>query len=140
MVAVSLSSEAGPGLVAALEKGRILPPTEHSPYRMDWVGVLTLCRRAPWPGVEDWLAKQIDKTDPINIRTPEDADAGASAAAALVEMNGGEVSAFHLERKTFQELTDLENPCYRFRKPEGRELVKRWWQARLEARKTSETP
>jgi hypothetical protein len=140
VVAIAGAAEAGPGLVAALEKGRVMPPTDHSPYRMDWVAVLTLCRRAPWPGVEDWLARQVDKTDPININTPDEADAGASAAAALVEMNGGEVSAFHLERKTFQELIDLENPAFRFRKPEGRELVKRWWKAKAEARKTSETP
>jgi len=140
VVAIAGAAEAGPGLVAGLEKGRVMPPTDHSPYRMDWVAVLTLCRRTPWPGAEDWLAKQIDRTDPININTPEDADAGASAAAALVEMNGGEVSAFHLERKTFQELMDLENPGFKFRKPEGRELVKRWWKAKVEARKASETP
>jgi hypothetical protein len=27
----------------------------------------------------------------------------------------------------FDELIDLENPGYRFTKPEGREKVKRWW-------------
>jgi hypothetical protein len=140
MVAITATADAGPGLVAALEKGRVMPPTDHSPYRMDWISILTLCRRDPWPGAADWLAKQIDKTDPINVNSPDDADAGASAAAALVEMNGGEVAAFHLERKTFQELIDLENPGFRFRKPEGREMVKRWWQAQVEARKASQTP
>lgn len=124
---------AGRGLAAAIDRDRILEPTAAKPYRIEWIAAFYLASQAPWEGVDAWLAKQIDRTEPLRIDEPEAADVGASAAALLLARHGEEPSAFHLERHVFDELIDLENPGFRFTKPEGREKVKRWWDERQAA-------
>ena len=121
------TSAAGPALAKAIEARQILPPIEWAPYRMDWLALLVLSERTAWPRLDDWLASQLDNRDPISIREPQAAEAGASAAALLLRRHGRSPSEFSLERHVFDDLIDLENPCYRFSKPEGHEEVARWW-------------
>jgi hypothetical protein len=119
--------EAGKGVAAAIDRGRILPPTESKPYRIEWVAALNLASQAPWDGVDAWLADHLDRTDALRIDEPEVAEVGASCAALLLSRHGAEPSTFGLERHVFDDLIDLENPGYRFTKPDGREKVKQWW-------------
>jgi hypothetical protein len=121
------TAEAGRALAAAIDKRRILEPTAAKPYRIEWVAALMLAREVPWDGLDAWLAGLIDRTDALKIDDAKPADVGASAAALLVERHGADPSAFHLERREYGDLIDLENPGYRFTEPEGREAVKRWW-------------
>lgn len=125
--------ESGEAVAAAIDKDRVLPPTEEKPYRIDWVAALYLAETAPWRKVDDWLAAQLDRTEPISVREPQAADVGASCAARLLKRAGRDPSQFGLERHEFPELIDLENPGYRFTKPESRAEVKRWWNERRNA-------
>ncbi|MCE9608097.1 MAG: hypothetical protein K8U03_24690 [Planctomycetia bacterium] len=127
------TAEAGPALIGAIEKRRVLEPTTATPYRMDWICLFVLGERVGWPGLDDWLVAQLDRTDAISIREPSVADVGASAAALLVQRHGRTPSEFGLERQMFAELIDLENPGFRFSKPEGRADVKKWWLQTKEA-------
>jgi hypothetical protein len=124
------TAEAGRSVAAAIDKRRILGPTETKPYRMDWISALTLARQAPWDGLDEWLAAQLERTEPLKIDDAHAADVGASAAALLLERQGVEPSAYGLRRHEFPDLIDLGNPGYRFAKPEDREAVKRWWDER----------
>ena len=116
----------------------MLLPVEETPYRMDWVALLVVAERYPWPGRDAWLAEHIASTDAINIREPEAADVGASVAAVLVRASGGSESEFNLRRHEFPELIDLENPGFGFTRPEGRTAVEKWWHERA-AREASKT-
>lgn len=124
------TATAGPALQKAIDEAKVLLPVEETPYRMDWVALLVLVRAHGWPGRDTWLAKHFDTRDAINIRVPEAAEVGASAAAAVVLAAGGSPSEFHLQNQAFDELTDLENPGFRFSAPEGREAVVRWFAER----------
>lgn len=119
--------EAGRGLAAAIDKGRFLEPTAVKPYRVEWAAVLDLARMAPWPDVDRWLADHLDRKEALKIDEPESADIGASCAALLLERHSVDPASFDLEHCEFDELIDLEQPGYRFAKPEGRESVKAWW-------------
>lgn len=121
------AAPAGPALAAAIEKRRVLEPTEDNPFRIDWLSLLVLTDRVEWPGCDDWLAAQVDKTDPIKITEPNDATVGASAAALLLRRHGRAPSEFGLQQHSFVELIDLENPGYHFLEPAGAAAVKKWW-------------
>lgn len=126
-IAMIGAAPAGPALAAAIEKRRVLEPTDDTPYRMDWLALLVLTDRVAWPGCDEWLAAQIDKTDPIKITEPQHATVGASAAALLLRRYGRTPSEFGLQQHSFVELIDLENPGYHFTEPEGAAAVKKWW-------------
>jgi hypothetical protein len=132
--------EVGRALAKAIDKQRVLEPTAAKPYRIDWVAALSLGYTVPWSGIDAWLAAQIDRTEPIRIDQPKAADVGASAAALLVRRHGGDLSTFGLERHTFVELTDLENPGYRFTNADGRADVKKWWSEQPAATNGAKAP
>lgn len=119
--------EAGRAIAAAIDKRRILEPTREKPYRIDVVTALYLAETAPWSGVDTWLAAQVDRTDPIRVDRPDAADVGASAAALLARRHDGNLNELGLESRPFDELTDLENPAYRFQNTESRAKFKQWW-------------
>lgn len=119
--------ESGEAIAAAIDKRRILEPTDAKPYRIEWVALLDVSKSSPWPGLDAWLAGQVERTEAINVREPDAADVGASAAALLLHRNGRDPDEFFLQRRDFPELIDLGNPGYRFTKPEGRAAVKTWW-------------
>ncbi|MBA4020537.1 MAG: hypothetical protein C0483_25540 [Pirellula sp.] len=132
------TASAGVALQKAIDRKLVLLPVEETPYRMDWVALLVVAERYRWPGRDAWLAEHIASTDAINIREPDVADVGASVAAVLVRATGGSESEFALKRHEFPELIDLENPGFRFTRPEGRAAVEMWWRERggREASKT----
>ncbi len=132
------TASAGVALQKAVDRKLVLLPVEETPYRMDWVALLVVAERYQWPGRDAWLADHIASTDAINIREPEAADVGASAAAVLVRAAGGSESEFSLKRREFPELIDLENPGFAFTRPEGRAAVEKWWRD-LAAREASKT-
>lgn len=122
------TAEAGPAMAAAIDKKRIMDPTDASPFRMEWICLLALTERVAWPGCDDWLAAQLDRTEAMDIRDPKAGTTGASAAALLIRRHGGTPSELGLERRHYAELIDLENPCYRLSGNEGPAIVKKWWQ------------
>jgi hypothetical protein len=122
------TATAGPALAAAIEKQRVLEPTEDHPFRMDWLSLLVLTDRVEWPGCDEWLAAQVDKTDAIKLNDPKAATVGASCAALLLRRHGRVPSEFGLQQHSFAELVDLENPGFRFNDAGGAKAVKSWWQ------------
>ena len=139
VLARSASSSAGPALAEAIDRARVLPPTFEAPVRMDWLAALHLANRAPWPGLDAWLAAQVDRRDPLDLNTPAAADAGASAAALLVRRASEAPSMFGLERVPglFDGLDDVG---FRFSRPAGRDEVRAWWQKRHLAEPKSPVP
>lgn len=119
--------EAGQALAAAIDKNRVLEPNDGGPFRMEWLSLLDLSERVEWPGCDEWLAAQIDRTEHLDIRSTQRATTGASAAALLLRRHDQDPSAFGLERRFYEELGDLGNPGYRFTAPEGPARVKKWW-------------
>ncbi len=74
------TQEAAPGLLEALAKQRILPPTVQSPYAWGWIAALAIAARDPWPEVDDWLAEVVPRPDPLRLP-----DAGGKFASHSVE-------------------------------------------------------
>jgi len=121
------TAAAGTALAAAIEKRRVLEPTDENPFRIDWLSLFVLTDRVAWPGCDEWLAAQLDKTDPIKLTEPTTATVGASAAALLLRRHGRAPSEFGLQQHAFVELIDLENPGYRYGDASGAAAVKKWW-------------
>lgn len=140
VLAQTAAAAAGPALAEAIDRNRILPPTFETPLRMDWLALLHLANRAPWPGLEDWLASHLDRTDPLDVNNPAVADAGASVAALLVRRAGEAPPTFGLERAASVEFDGLDDVAYRFTRPPARDEVRRWWRERRGNEKRPLTP
>jgi hypothetical protein len=121
------TAEAAQAIAAAIDKNRVLEPNDAGPFRMEWLCLLDLTERVEWPGCDEWLAAQIDRTEHLDIRSTQRATSGASAAALLLRRHEQDPSAFDLERRIYDELRDLGNPGYRFTTPEGPAKVEKWW-------------
>ncbi|MBX9792161.1 MAG: hypothetical protein K2Y37_24820 [Pirellulales bacterium] len=79
-----------PGIVAAIEAGRFLPPKAEAPYHWAWLAALAIANREPWPESDEWLAGLVARTDPLVYRpaaseSAADANDREAAPAADVE-------------------------------------------------------
>jgi hypothetical protein len=124
--------EALPGLVKALDVGRFRPPTaKGNQYHYGWMAVLGICRRDPWPGVDDFLAGLLHRRErlfvPANDAQDEVPEVGATAAAILAERNGWKPAELGLERMQFDPLNNAGCPGHRFASPAARERVLAMW-------------
>ena len=123
--------EAVPGILRAVEQGRIEKPRGAAPYDFPWVAVLTIARRDPWPGVQAWLADLVPRKYALRIGgTLTICELGATAAGLLLERRGNGPDAFHLALGADTLLTTVIN-CrpYYFTDEKGRDQVLEWWSA-----------
>jgi hypothetical protein len=67
-----------PGIVAAIEAGRFLPPRAEAPYHWPWLAALAIANRQPWPECDDWLAGLVARTDAL-VHRPATPDASPGA-------------------------------------------------------------
>ncbi|MBI1901863.1 MAG: hypothetical protein HYS13_12225 [Planctomycetia bacterium] len=124
--------EALPGLVQSLDAGKFRPPTaKGNQYHYGWMAVLGICRRDPWPGVDDFLAGLLHRRErlfvPANDGQDEVPEVGATAAAILAERNGWKTADLGLERMQFDPLNNAGCPGHRFASPAASERVLAMW-------------
>jgi hypothetical protein len=124
-LAIHGTHEAIPGLVQAIEAHRIYEPNDTRPFQLSWVAALSIARRDPWPGEDNWLAQRVPCTDRMELGSP--ADVGAIAAAELLSRHGEKLRDFGLTEVESGPLAKLPLQCYRFETADGREAVLRWW-------------
>ncbi|MGD9645018.1 MAG: hypothetical protein AB7U73_04850 [Pirellulales bacterium] len=97
------TATAVPGIVAAIEAGRFLPPRDEAPYHWPWMAALAIANRDPWPERDDWLAGLVSRTD-VLVHRPTGADTSpegdernpdqpSDVATPLVPRNAREVRA-----------------------------------------------
>lgn len=121
-----------PGLMTAMERDRFLKPMPGSAFNWPWIAALSIAVHDPWPGVDRWLAEQVNQTSPLAIR-PEGQelvavpDIGGSAAAILLARHGLPPWAFRLERLWQPPIDNFDIPACRFVDAEDRRALLRWW-------------
>jgi hypothetical protein len=121
------TQDAVPGLLAAIEKNRVLAPTETSPCRFDRFAALAIAHRDPWPHVDHWLAEMLPRSEPMVLGQAEQPELGATAAAILLRRHGGSLDDFDLiacgdgyaRRYGFQ--------AYRYGVADADRKVAAWW-------------
>lgn len=124
------TKEAIPGLLKAIEAQRFLEPTAQSPRRLPWIAALAIAERDPWPEVEDWLADQLSRTEPLVEARVEGPEVGATAAALLLQRHHEDPAMFGLRTCAEPLTSDQDWRGYRFATPEDRAKVQQWWQSR----------
>lgn len=128
VLALAGTRDAMPELLEVIEKQRVLPPTESSTYRADWIAALCIAHRDPWPESGAWLARWLDRSEPLNIAEPDGATLGATAAGLLLEQFDVAPSAVGLELVGESLLSDAGCPGYRYATAEALKQVLRWWE------------
>ncbi len=137
VLADSGTREAVPGILEAIRRQRVRPPTRHAPYRWDWIAALGIAQRDPWPGVHDWLAGLIEREDPLAVEQESPPELGATAAAILLKLHERSPTAHGLRPLEDPVTAELRITLFRFTSPEARQAVIRWWQDRESVRKAS---
>jgi len=116
-----------PGLLEAIEKQRVLPPTPQALYRLDWIAALAIAARDGWPEVDAWLAGVVERNDPLVQGRPSPPEFGATAAAILLQRDGQNASAFALEATDDPLLEQFGVRGYRFVSSDAPGVVLQWW-------------
>lgn len=128
------------GLLTAIEKNRVLPPTETSPCRFDLFAALAIAQRDPWPNADRWLADALSRNDPIVVGQGQDPELGASAASILLRRYDGDLSDFDLIECGNGYARRFGLLAYRYGTPDGPHKVAHWWKTRQAELDTEDTP
>jgi hypothetical protein len=120
--------EAAPGLLQAIQSGKLPKPTTKSPEDWPWIALLAILASDPGPDAERLLPGLVSRTDPLVLNSPAPSDVGATAAAILVDLRGIAVEKFGLEMADDPALAEFGGIGYRFNPPEMRQKVLDWWQ------------
>jgi len=134
-LAIDGTRQALPGLVDAIRQKRFLSPTPLAPYRMEWLAALSIAQRDPWPGVDAWLAENLENRQALDISRSDAADIGATAAALLLERHHLEPREFGLQRVVDPHLWDMKVNGYTFVSADDAQLVRKWWSRQAESGK-----
>jgi|GEM_PF-1467484 len=143
------TQEASPGLLEALAKDHIFPPSEQGRCAWGWLAALAIAARDPWPEVDSWLSSLVPRTEPLYIQTSslleraavgssDPPQLGATAAGLLLRRN-----RILTERSEEWEIVHkLLRPArgwipskynilgFRFSHPTASEEFLRWWKTR----------
>ena len=138
-LALDGTQEAAPGLLEAIRQKRFRSPGPLSPYRLQWLGVLSIARRDPWPNLDAWLAENIDNQETVLIDHTEAAEIGATAAGLLLTRHKRQPEDFGLRAVIDSQLAELQLPGFRYGTPDDVQRVRGWWQAQSEGDKTKAT-
>ncbi len=121
------TAEAAAGLLQAIRDKRFLPPGPHSPRRREWITLLAIARRDPWPELDTWLASLVDRTERL-VEIPLDApELGATAAALLLTRRGQDPLRFGLKAVDEVLLPVVDLVGYRFPSAQGSARIHAWW-------------
>ncbi len=126
------TAEAVPGLLKAIDQGRLLPPTSVAPYRLHWMAVMAIAERDPWPDVEDWLAETVGRDVLLVEGDVDGPQLGATAAGILLKRHDRLPARFSLEPAPAAELKRLSIDGYRFSSEDTRTQVIAWWEEEKE--------
>lgn len=131
--------EAIPAIDKLARSGKLQKPSYENPLDIAWIAALSIARRDPWPGVDDWLAGLIDETKPLIINADPVPDLGGSAAGLLLERHDMSHDAFDLEPAGNNAFERANFAGYRFTSDEDRAAVRQWWaeQKQAELKKSS---
>ena len=132
------TQQAVPGLLEAIEKKRILPPRQESPYRFDLLAALAIAARDPWPEVEPWLLGVLPQREGLIEDQADAPELGATAAAILLRRYESSPSDFGLVECGGAMTKQYGLKTYRYRAPEGPKQVTEWWVTHRD-RQTKET-
>ncbi len=159
-LALDGSKDAMPGLAEAIAKNRFLPPTLLAPYRLEWLAVLSIAARDPWPGVDRWLADRIGQSGSLvegpsskaevdaagshflgqtklMRGLPSAAEVGATAAALLLKRHGQQPAKFGLLQAPEPLMRTLHVDGYRFGSADASAKVQQWWRQEKSRKKPS---
>lgn len=120
--------EAIPGLLAAIEQKRFLPPGTRPPYNTAWCAALAIARRDPWPEVDAWLAGLLARSEDLVVGHGESPQLGATAAGILLSRYEQDPEAFGLE--STGPLAGRQSKLTGYRgTAESAEKIAVWWKA-----------
>jgi hypothetical protein len=119
----------------AIRQKRFLPPTPLAPYRLEWLAAFSIARRDPWPGVDAWLAENIENRQTLDVGHNEAAEVGATAAGLLLERNREHPGAFGLVSAVDPHLLEYKVSGYTYAAPDDVQKVRKWWAMRAESGK-----
>lgn len=127
LLVASGTKEAMPGLLEALEQKRFLEPAGPAPWQIAWCAALAITQRERWPDSDKWLARAIERNEPLVVRRPSGPEIGATAAAILLRRHGQLPDRFGLE--SAGELLDKPTGLsgFRFSSSDARREVLDWW-------------
>ena len=134
-LAIDGTRDALPGLVDAIRQKRFLPPTPLAPYRLEWLAAFSIARRDPWPGVDIWLAENIENRQTLDAGHNESAEIGPTAAGLLLERNHESPGAFGLISAADPHLLDYKVSGYTYAAADDVQKVRKWWALRAESGK-----
>lgn len=126
LVALRGTREAAPGLRKAIEAKRVLPATAEGPRRLDWIALLAIASRDPWPGCDAWLAENIERNEELVLGRDQGPGIGATAAAVLLMRSAKKPEDFGLVAAG-ELLPGLSLAGYRFLSADGAAGVLHWW-------------
>lgn len=125
-LAIRGTKEAFGGLWKAVQGGRILAPAAAGSKRLDWVALLAIAARDPWPGADAWLAGLVERREPLVIGQKQGAELGATAAAVLLASQGKKPEDFGL-KSSGELLPELSLQGHCWESSEGPARVLQWW-------------
>ncbi|MGD9719957.1 MAG: hypothetical protein AB7O59_01940 [Pirellulales bacterium] len=132
--------EAVPALEKLARSDRWQKPNHENPIHIAWVAALAIAMRDPWPGLDDWLASLVDETEPLLLNADPVPDLGATAAGLLLERHQVSPYSFDLEPAGNDAFDRSRFAGYAFLSPEGRQMVRDWWQKQRSARSQPAAP
>jgi hypothetical protein len=134
-LAIDGTREAVPSLLDAIRQKRFLPPTPLAPYRLEWLAAFSIARRDPWPGVDAWLAENLENREKLDIGHNDAAEIGATAAGLLLERNHENAGSFGLQLVVDPHLLDYKVSGYTYAAADDVQKVRKWWALRAEGGK-----
>jgi hypothetical protein len=120
--------EAVPGILAAIEAGKLPKPSAQAPADWPWAAVLAILATDPGPDADRLLGGLLGRTNPLVLGGNVLCDVGATAAAILLDRHKVPLDKFGLELVDDALLAEFGGIGYRYNPPEMREKVLRWWQ------------
>lgn len=132
------TQQAVPGLLEAIEKNRVLPPSQESPYRFDRLAALAIAARDPWPEVESWLLDVVPRREGLVRDQVDGPELGATTAAILLRRHESSPSDLGLVECGDVITKQYGLKTYRYGAPDGPKRVAQWW-ATHQDRQTEET-
>ncbi|MCR4415108.1 MAG: hypothetical protein NUV77_22030, partial [Thermoguttaceae bacterium] len=132
LLATHGTREALPGLARAIESRRVLPPTERAPYRLDAIALLAIAARESSPESDAWLARWLDRPDPLVAGADQAPALGASAGALLLKRHGRSPLDFGLVEADDPFLAGVGVAGHRAASADALDRLRQWWAGRKE--------
>jgi len=119
--------DALPGLVDAIRQKRFQQPSPLAPYRLEWLAAFSIAQRDPWPGVDAWLAENLENRQRLDIGHGDAAEIGATAAGVLLTRHHERPAEFGLQLVVDPHILDLKVSGYCYAAAGNIQRVRTWW-------------